>query len=187
MLDAKSTDTATASWLGWFAASWGVLGFALLLGNALLRLSPMAWVALTEYTLSALQWVLLIAWCLFMLISEGYKGFQKAFSPRFAARARWLRDHPRFWPALLAPLFCMGFFGATRKRKIVIWCLTLAIVVMVILIRLLPQPWRGIIDAGVVLGLSWGLFASLIFSFQALFSERVSADPEISEALLTSS
>ncbi|MBF2055324.1 MAG: hypothetical protein IGS03_17885 [Candidatus Sericytochromatia bacterium] len=168
---------------GWLIASWGLGGFLLLLIQALIRLSPMAWVAISEYSLALWQWGLMAGWTLFMAISEGYKGFQKAFAPRFGARLRWLRDHPQGLPALLAPFFCMGFFGATRKRKLVSWILTMGIVIFVLLIKLLPQPWRGIIDVGVVVGLSWGVLATVWFSLQALFSQHFEIDPELSDKL----
>ncbi|NJL19527.1 MAG: hypothetical protein HC901_04635 [Bdellovibrionaceae bacterium] len=32
------------------------------------------------------------------------------------------------------------------------------------MVRHVPQPWRGLIDVGVVLGLLWGLCAVLVFS-----------------------
>ena len=38
---------------------------------------------------------------------------------------------------------------------------------LVALVRRLDQPWRGIIDAGVVVGLAWGLAALWIFTARA--------------------
>lgn len=125
------------------------------------------------------HWVALLLWVVFMGFTEGYRGFQQAFSPRFAARARWLREHGTPLTLWLAPLFCMGLFGTTRKRKIVAWALTIGIVILVLIIRLLTQPWRGIIDAGVVVGLSWGLASLLWFSAQALATARPVVDPEV--------
>jgi hypothetical protein len=49
----------------------------------------------------------------------------------------------------------------------------------VLLINLLGQPWRGIIDSGVVVGLSWGL-ASLLWAAWLTFSQgRYLAEPEV--------
>ena len=42
------------------------------------------------------------------------------------------------------------------------------IVTLVLLVRLAPQPWRGIIDAGVVLGLGIGSASILYFVVRAL-------------------
>jgi hypothetical protein len=156
--------------LGLLGAAWGLGGVALLLGSAIYRLALWALDAFS-YRLSAVQWVLLVAFALFMLVGEGYRGFQKNFSPRVAVRARHLAGHPTLLRVALAPLFVMGFFGATRRRKITSWCLTTGIVLLVLGVRLLDQPWRGIIDLGVVLGLAWGLVSLVAFAFRA-FSRK---------------
>ena len=83
--------------------------------------------------------------------------------------------------AVAAPLFCMGFFHAQRRRLIISHSLTLGIIVLILLIKLLPQPWRGIVDAGVVVGLAWGLVALLIFAVQGLRSADYDYSPEVSE------
>ena len=145
-------------------------GVGLLLGAAVYRLTPWA-IEAFSYSLTLSQWLLLVGFTLFMLIGEGYRGFQKNFSPRVAVRARHLAAHPTPLRVLLAPLFLMGFFGATRRRKITTWSLTTGIVLLVLGVRLLEQPWRGIIDLGVVLGLAWGLVALFGFTYQA-FTRR---------------
>jgi len=79
----------------------------------------------------------------------------------------------------LAPLFCMGFFHATRKRKIVAWVLTLTMVTLVVLVRQIPQPWRGLIDVGVVLGLGYGMAFMVYYAAQAVFTRTFDRDPEV--------
>jgi hypothetical protein len=159
--------------LGVLGAVWGLLGVALLLGAAVYRLTPWA-IEAFSHPFTLFQWVLLVGFTLFMLIGEGYRGFQKNFSPRVAVRARHLAGHPTPVRVLLAPLFLMGFFGATRRRKITTWCLTSGIVLLIVGVRLLEQPWRGIIDLGVVLGLTWGLVALFGFTYQAFFRTEFS-------------
>jgi hypothetical protein len=66
----------------------------------------------------------------------------------------------------------MGFFHATHRRMITSYTLTGGIVVLIILVRMTPQPWRGIIDLGVVLGLVWGMLAIVLFAIRALASRR---------------
>ena len=61
-------------------AIWGTAGVTLLLLSAILRLAPRAQEALSG-DLSILQWIAVIAWGAFMLFAEGYRGFQKKFSP----------------------------------------------------------------------------------------------------------
>lgn len=161
-----------------WAAGWGIAGFSLLIGEALYKVIPYV-VELFQKPLTPMLWAILIAWTAFMAYSEGYRGFQKHYSPRFAARARWLRDNASPKQALLAPLFCMCFIGTTRKRKIVAYCLTGGIALLVLIIRVTPQPWRGIIDVGVVVGLGWGLISVLAYCWQALVLDREVGDPEV--------
>ena len=162
---------------GSIAALWGVIGMVLIFSSAVYRLAPMAF-ELPFAELSFGHWMALLSCLAFMGFAEGYRGFQQNFSPRAAARARYLRDNPTLIRLLLAPLFCMGFFHTTKKRKIVSYSLTAFIICLVILVHSIPQPWRGIIDAGVVLGLSWGLVSLLIFSIQALTQPDFAFSPE---------
>lgn len=157
---------------------WGVGGVVVMLARAVWNLTPYATEALNS-GLSAGQWAFWVGWMGFMLYTEGYRGFQQRFSPRVASRAMYLAENPRPLHLLLAPIFCMGYFFATKKRKIVAWALTAGIVLLVVIIRMLEQPWRGIIDAGVVGGLSWGSLATLYYGVQALVRGEVKVEPEV--------
>jgi hypothetical protein len=137
---------------------WGVGGILLLLGFAVLRLGAVALEALA-LPLNAWHWVLLLAWTPYMVWAEGYKGFFRGFAPRVVARARYLASHPHPLHVLLAPLYCMGYIHATRKRQLLSLALTTMIVCFVLLVRMLPQPWRGLIDVGVVAGLMIGMLS----------------------------
>jgi hypothetical protein len=163
-------------------AFWGLGGVSLLLGSAIYRLTPLA-VDAFSYSWSwhhGLSFILIV---FFMAYAEGYRAFQQAFSPRVAARARYLRDNPNLLHTLLAPLFCMAYFHAPRRRQITSISVTAGIVILVILVRLLDQPWRGIIDGGVVVGLAWGLISLLIFGYQALSADVFPYSPEVPEEL----
>jgi hypothetical protein len=153
-------------------AVWGVLGFAAIVFRAVWSLTPIALEPIRAGTMTALQWALYVGWLGFMVYSEGYKGFQRKVAPRVAARAMYAATHPRPLLVILAPLFCMGLIHATRKRLIVSWCVFTGIVVLVILVRQLEQPWRGIVDGGVVAGLGWGLVALLWSFVRALQGHR---------------
>lgn len=144
------------------AGTWGILGVLILLAKAIYQLTPKV-LELEECPLSASHWLVLVGWVAINAYSEGYRGFHKNFAPRVVVRAQHLAAHPRPLYVLLAPLYCMGLIHATRKRLIVSWTLTAAIVVLVTLVRHVSQPWRGIIDAGVVVGLALGSVSILYY------------------------
>ncbi len=164
--------------MGIFAALWGITGITCLLGSAIYRLAPHA-LDLHNHELSWYHWSAILISVFFMGYAEGYRGFQKRFSPRVAARASYLRDNPNLIHSLLAPLFCMSFFYAPLRQKILSISLTIGIICLVVLVRLLPQPWRGIIDIGVVIGLLWGLVSLLAFSYKAFKDETFNYPAEI--------
>jgi hypothetical protein len=149
--------------LGRFALAWGLGGTALLLLEGVVRLAGQVRALGNGPPLTTLEWVALIAWCGVMAIAEGYRGFQRHFVPRVVARAWWLSLTPASRLHVgLAPLLCMGLVHATPRRLVSAWGLLVGIIGLVIGVRLLPAPWRSIVDAGVVVGLSWGLVALLV-------------------------
>ncbi len=166
--------------MGKISAFWGLAGVFLLLGSAVYRLTPRAVEAFT-LDLRWYHWLFFAIVLFFMAYAEGYRAFQKGFSPRVAARARYLRTHRNVLHAVLAPLFCMGYFHAPKRRRITSISVTVGIIVLIILVRLLAQPWRGIVDAGVVVGLAWGMISLALFSLQAFTRERFEYSPEVPE------
>jgi hypothetical protein len=177
----KKDQSDGFTFIGKVGAFWGIIGLSLIFGRGLVCLYPyVAELKIPEF--QWFHWVALAASLLFMGYAEGYKGFHLKFSPRAAARARYLRGHPALVRVIFAPLFCMGFFHATRKRKIVAYSLTTMIVLLIIVVRLLPQPWRGIVDGGVLLGLGWGLVSVWVFSAKALFGKSYDVSPETPDA-----
>jgi hypothetical protein len=154
---------------GRLAAAWGVGGVSLLLVDAIARLGGHAWAAVTAYPLSPLEWAATALWCLTMVVLEGYRGFQRSFSPRVVARAWQLGRGPRTGTqAALAPLYCMSLAWASRRRLVVSWLLVGAVVAVVVLVRHVPQPLRDLIDLGVVLGLSHGVLSLWASTLRAL-------------------
>lgn len=167
---------------GLLVSLWGIGGVTALLGSAIWRLTPIAVAPIAAGELGILHWLLLAVWVAFMAYSEGYRGFHTRFSPRTAARALWLGCHPTPVRAILAPLFCMGFFAATRRVLITAWSITTMVVCLVLLVHRLEQPWRGIVDAGVVVGLAWGLASLLGFYLRGLVRGELPTDPQTPEA-----
>jgi hypothetical protein len=141
---------------------WGALGVVGLLLQAVVRLTPHALQPLTTGSLSPLQTAVYVAWVAFSAYAEGYRSFQGRFSPRVVARASYLAKNRSPLSVALAPLFCMAFFHATRRALISAWTVTVLVVAAVLIVHRMPQPWRGIVDGGVVVALSWGIMALLM-------------------------
>lgn len=167
-----------ASPWGLAAASWGLVGVLILIGRAIVGLTPKAIDAIVG-GLAWWQWAILAAWVGFMAYSEGYRGFQLRFSPMVAARIRELSLRPTWVRGLLAPAFVMGLFAATRRRLAISWVLLIGITLLVIFVRWVPQPWRGIIDAGVVVGLTWGTVSLLFATVRVAITGVPQVDPEL--------
>lgn len=171
-------DLPRGRWWSLPLSLWGLGGVVALLGSAIWRLTPIAVEALAD-GLTAVQWVVTVLWVAFMAWSEGYRGFHTRFSPRTAARALYLGRRSTPLRVMLGPLFCMGYFGATRRVRITAWAITTMVVCLVLLVRLLDQPWRGIVDLGVVVGLAWGLASLLYFFAVGLARRRLPVDPAV--------
>ncbi len=168
---------------GVVGAIWGIVGLSWLFGSAIFRLYPYVQ-KLTEETFAWYHWAGLIVSLVFMGYAEGYKGFQLKFAPRAAARALYLKNNPTFMRVLCAPLFCMGYFHATRKRKIISYSLTTMIILLIVGVHHLEQPLHGIVDAGVLFGIAWGTVSVWLFSFKAFFGASYTVSPETPERLL---
>lgn len=147
---------------------WGVLGVLLLFARAIVRLTPMALQPIAESSLSPLQVALYVAWVLFNAYSEGYRAFQKSFCPRVVGRAHQLAAAPTLLRALLAPCYCLSLFHANRRGLTLAWSMLFIIAGLVWLLRITPQPWRGIIDGGVVVALAWGALVIVILAVKTL-------------------
>lgn len=144
-------------WVEKLVATWGVAWVALLLGRAVWRLTPVAIEPWAHGLMNAGQQAIYLAWVVANAYLEGYRAFQLRFSPRVVARAVYLGRHPKpLWVVLALP-FCMSLFHSTRRQMTISWSFIGALILVIWWVRSLPQPWRGIIDGGVVVGLIWGI------------------------------
>lgn len=146
-----------------------------------------------------MQWAMYGGFAALMAYAEGFKGFQKKFSPLVVKRALTLDAQGggaaaaadgggggrgrRAGPLriLLAGPYSMGLFHATKKRKTVSWGLTTGVLCLVQLVKRLPYPWRSIVDAGVVVGLSYGTLSICAIWVRALLGRAPSIDPALPE------
>lgn len=147
------------------ASLWGASGVLYILAKAIKRVLPIALEPFTKaegvVPLSQLQLIAYIVTCLWFAYVEGYKGFQLKFSPLVVSRSFTLSSSSPIHHILLAPLYSMALFHATKKRMIVSWSVSIGVAAIVAAVKRLSYPWRNIIDAGVVTGLTWGSISIL--------------------------
>jgi hypothetical protein len=91
---------------------------------------------------------------------EGYRALHRRFSPHVIARACELaseRQSLRNW--LQAPLYLLCLVRARRAAMLRGWLSVALILLAVVAVRQLPEPYRGIVDAGVAVALAIGLWS----------------------------
>lgn len=170
------------STMGKIGFIWGVGGVMLLLVDALVRLTLISMDAFS-HPLTGLQWSFLVGWTMVMLLVEGHRGFHLSFSPRVVARALYLLKNPRWRDVVLAPFFCIGLYRTTRRRLIASWGMTAGIVSLVLIVRTLAQPWRGLVDLGVVVALGYGLVSTAFWLAHGLAGRAMPFAPELGEPI----
>eukprot|EP00578_Thalassiosira_sp_NH16_P025143 CAMPEP_0181088044 /NCGR_PEP_ID=MMETSP1071-20121207/6582_1 /TAXON_ID=35127 /ORGANISM="Thalassiosira sp., Strain NH16" /LENGTH=274 /DNA_ID=CAMNT_0023169945 /DNA_START=40 /DNA_END=864 /DNA_ORIENTATION=- len=148
------------------ASLWGSCGMVYILVKAIKRVLPIALEPFTKaegvVPLTQFQLAAYILTCLWFAYVEGYKGFQLKFSPLVVSRSFTL--DPSSSPIhhlIFAPFYSMALFHATKKRMIVSWSVSIGVAAVVAAVKRLPYPWRNIVDAGVVVGLTWGTVSIL--------------------------
>lgn len=146
---------------------WGFAGVSLILLHGITCVYPYV-VTLDFSKMFWYHYLSLIISIIFLGYAEGYKGFQLSFSPRVAQRLKLVFKNPSFVNVVLSPLFCMGFFGISKKRMKITYILTITIIFLIIIIERISEPWRGIIDTGVLVGLSWGLLSFWFFCLKPI-------------------
>lgn len=152
--------------------AWGAFGVAGYLLYGVKKVIPIVREGIGAIEASW-QWGLLASVLAFFAYVEGYKGFQKGFAPRVVSRA-WVvsetNDAIPFWHKVLAPAFCIGYFHGTRRRVIASWMVTTIIFLVVVGVKRLSNPYRAIIDAGVMVGLLWVVCSIIVIFFKSIGS-----------------
>lgn len=150
-----------------------------MLGEGIYRLARTAVEILTTTEVSAGQAAFGAAWLGFIVYVEGYRAFQKRFSPRVVARALYLAEHPRPLHVALAPIYVMALMHTTRRRLIGSWILVAGIVAVILLVRALPPVWRALIDAGVATALAWGTIVMIVYFVKGLAGHPIPISPDL--------
>ncbi|MEO0606165.1 MAG: hypothetical protein AAF211_32345 [Myxococcota bacterium] len=169
--------STTIEWAIWLWATGGVVA---ILMQAVWRLTPRA-LTVFDGTLGAGYLLVAALWVAFMAYAESYRGFHRMFNPRVIVRAAGVAERPTPLHVALAPLVAMGLVHGTPRRLLVSRMLVAGIVVLILLVRWLPEPWRAIVDLGVVVGLLLGMLSLVTMAGRAALGSPPSVDPEFPE------
>ncbi|MCK5050497.1 MAG: hypothetical protein KAS53_02065, partial [Candidatus Cloacimonetes bacterium] len=149
---------------------YSIGGVIAIFSSAIFRLYPHVREGFS-FELTTLNWVVLIAYLAVMIVAKGYFALHCSFVPRVINRSELLVENGKLIDRLLAPLYCMGFFKAPKKRIIISYAMLLLIIAFIVSASKISQPWRGIIDLGVIVGLSLGILSLLFLGINKLISK----------------
>lgn len=158
---------------------WGAGGVVLSLLDAIARLSRVAYEGVAHGMFSGPQLLFTALWTVVIVYGEGYRAFGQLLAPRMAARLLHLAREGTGVARALAPFHALSLFDTPKRRLLSAWTMLLGIVLVVLLVRKLPQPWRGSVDFGVVIALSWGAIAIVRECVRAWRAGEGRVDPEI--------
>ena len=137
------------------AAAWALVGVAAIFAYAVLRLGERG-IETIRAGLTPAEWAALAVIAALTVYSEGVRALQRRWVPHLFERVAGLRAEPVLH-RLLAPIWALSLIAAPRRSLLRAWVGLFAIVLAVILVRRLPEPWRGIVDFAVAISLGWGL------------------------------
>ncbi len=149
---------------------YSIGGVIAIFSSAIYRLYPHIHESYS-FEFSTLNWIVLALYLLVMIVGKGYFALHRGFVPRVISRSELLIEQGSAFDRLLAPLYCMGFFKAPKKRMIISYTMLIFIISFIVSASKISQPWRGIIDMGVVVGLSLGILSLLFLGFNKLISK----------------
>jgi hypothetical protein len=141
-------------------AGWAVGGVLALLAEAISRLGARA-LAVVAAGLDAPHRLAFVVVVAAFAYGEGYLAMQRRFAPSVVARALDAGARSRGCFAVLgAPLHALTLVHAQRRELARAWLGVGLILTAMCVVRMLPDAWRGIVDAGVAAALSWGAVAT---------------------------
>eukprot|EP00930_Biecheleria_cincta_P095980 TRINITY_DN87863_c0_g1_i1.p1 TRINITY_DN87863_c0_g1~~TRINITY_DN87863_c0_g1_i1.p1 ORF type:complete len:214 (-),score=20.73 TRINITY_DN87863_c0_g1_i1:36-620(-) len=148
---------------------WAIFTWVIMFAKCIVDLTPGGFEPFQKQNLTSGQWAGYAAIALSIWLCEGIGAFQRSFSPMVVRRGYELNASSRCYEIVLAPFFSAGLFAATPTRLLKSWLL-MAILIpgLALTVPHLPYPWRGAVDAGVVLGLGWGTAVIAILGLRGL-------------------
>ena len=133
-------------------------GVAAIFVEAIVQLARRG-VATLNDGLGPLEWLAFVLLLVAFVYGEGWRALARRWVPAVLARTRQLGVGSPLPYRLLAPLYAMSLIGASARILARAWLGVALIVLAVIVVRALPEPWRGIVDAAVAAALLVGLWA----------------------------
>jgi hypothetical protein len=147
-------------WRNIIIGTWCTLQVVGILSMSIIRIVPIvAQLFRDQNEMNALAWSATFIWCCLMAYYEGYKGFYLKFCPVVVERSFTLEDPVLSPSVILGGPYAMGLFKADKHRLITSWTLLFMIFWMIKLVKLLPYPYRAMVDAGVLVGISCGILS----------------------------
>ena len=161
------------------AVCWALLGVVLLFATSIVQLGARG-IATIRSGLDPAEWLALPVLTALFVYGEGMRGLQRRWVPAVLRRIAELPATRRAWYRLLSPLYAMSLVGAPKRTLWRAWAGVAAIVAAVLVVRSLPEPWRGMTDLAVAAALTWGLVAILAGAARLIAgtSPTRHADPE---------
>jgi hypothetical protein len=168
-LFAEGPETRAPSWS---VATFGLAVHAILLAEASYRLGERA-LHTVRAGLSTPEWAFMLLSIVLFGYGEGYRALHRRFFPHVIARASELarRDSRSLRDFLVAPLYVVSMVQAETRALLRAWLGAALIVCAVFIVRALPEPYRGTVDAGVAVALAIGL-VSLILGYIAVVRSK---------------
>lgn len=143
---------------GRVAVTWALAGVLLLFGEAVIALGGRG-IATIQGGLGAGEWLAFVLLTAAFVYGEGVRALERRWVPFCIGRIAELRADARGIDVTLAPLYAMGLVGARRALLARAWVGVALILLAVLIVRVLPEPWRGIVDFAVAAALAWGTVA----------------------------
>ena len=145
---------------GRLATGWALISLVLLFATAVVRLAARG-IETIRAGLDPAEWLALVVLMALFIYGEGVRGLQRRWVPAVLRRVAELRTGRCVSHWMLAPLHAMLLIGAPKATLWRAWAGVAAIVAAVLIVRSLPEPWRGMTDISVAAALAWGLIVIL--------------------------
>lgn len=168
----RAPDVTARSLGDRLTAGWALLGVTFLFGSAVYRLGTRGMITFLG-GLDAFHLAALAALVVVFVYAEGVRAIQNRYAPYLLGRVSDVSREPWIVYRLLAPLYAMSLVGAAPANMARAWAGVSAVVVAILVLRVAPAPWRGIVDLAVATALAWGLAAILFKAWRRAVGGRI--------------